>query len=216
MQTLNSKTVLHVCAFHRHSRAHFVGNNSALYTTRVDKNLYWFWKPKLLWITAREKQWSSSEKSHPSERFCAFDQTFDQLNEYYGALFNAGARSVNCRRFLMHYERTKSRTASILPPLAIAIQLTSHSILQDCFILFYLIARDANERRKSRDKGTRTTCIVSRSVVCTKSVDFGVINPANQSKSISELEHEIEPSVDCLLGKIFYLLWYIFNALFAA
>lgn len=81
----------------------------------------------------------------------------------------------------MHYEANKKpEPHRFLPPLAIAIQLTSHSILQDCFILFYLIARDANERRKSRDKGTRTTCIVSRSVVCTKSVDFGVINPAKQ------------------------------------
>lgn len=44
------------------SRAFFPVNNSALYTT-FDKNLYWFWEQKLLWITAWGKQWSFSEKS---------------------------------------------------------------------------------------------------------------------------------------------------------
>lgn len=82
----------------------------------------------------------------------------------------------------MHYEK-----ASIFTPFAIAIQLTLHSILQDCFILLYMIARYERRKKESRyerrDKNNVYCFSFSSLQFEQKRVEFGVFlnSPVNQA-----------------------------------
>lgn len=122
MQTLNSITVYTdglYSTFYRRSpksRAFFAVNNSALYTASAnDKNLYWFWKPKLLWITVWGKQWSFSKKS--TEILCLWSNSRSIKCILLCSILCF--QSVNCRRILIN----KNLIDSLF---CIVIQLTSH------------------------------------------------------------------------------------------